>query len=62
MRKNLPQAVETLEKELIVEALKETRGNISKAAEILGVTQRILNYKVKKYNVPFRLYRRKETT
>jgi len=56
-RMTLPEAVEKVERELIVEALKETRGNQSRAAKLLGVTLRILNYKIKKYGLNPRSFR-----
>jgi len=46
---NLPSAVERLERRMIQDALQKTGGNQRKAAKILGVTERILGYKVKNY-------------
>ncbi|HWN19097.1 MAG TPA: sigma 54-interacting transcriptional regulator [Gemmatimonadales bacterium] len=49
-------AVATFERSLIEDALKTTRGNRSKAARLLGTTERVINYKVKKYGIdPARL-------
>lgn len=45
------KAVETYEKDLIEETLKNTRGNRSKAATLLQTTDRILNYKIKKLSI-----------
>jgi len=50
-RVSLVEAVEAYEKDLIQDALKTSRGNCSKAARLLGSTERILNYKVKKYSI-----------
>jgi len=36
---------------MIIEALKVTKGNCSKAARQLNTTLRILNYKIKKYGI-----------
>lgn len=47
----LPLQVEALEKQLIVNALKKTGGNQSSAARLLGITERNLRYKIKKYNL-----------
>ena len=44
---SLKLAVENLEKEMIIEALKATKGNCSQAAKRLDTTLRILTYKVK---------------
>ncbi|MBN2436852.1 MAG: sigma 54-interacting transcriptional regulator [Spirochaetes bacterium] len=43
--------VNNFEKEIIIDYLKITEGNISKAAEMLGTTKRILTYKVKKLEI-----------
>lgn len=56
-RMDFKAAVSTLERELIVEALKETRGNMKLAAKALGVTERIIQYKVKKLDIDYRMYR-----
>jgi len=40
-----------LEQTLIKKALKETKGNITKAGELLGISRQNLNYKLKKYNI-----------
>ena len=41
--------MEAFEKDLILDALKTTRGNRARAAKLLGTTERIFNYKVRKY-------------
>ena len=43
--------VESFERELITEALKSSRGNAADAARRLGLTQRIINYKIKRYAI-----------
>ena len=43
--------VADFEKELILEALRETKGNQSKAAKLLGTTLRVINYKIQKYGL-----------
>jgi two-component system, NtrC family, response regulator AtoC len=48
---SLPQAVEQLEKELIVRTLVETGDNKAKAARLLDISERALWYKVKKYKL-----------
>ncbi len=54
---SLQEAVENLEIELITDALKETKGNIRKAAKSLQTTERILGYKIKKYNLEPKKFR-----
>jgi Nif-specific regulatory protein len=51
------QAVEAVEKELIIEALKKVNGNRTRAAEDLGITQRIINYKIDKYGIEPRRFK-----
>jgi Nif-specific regulatory protein len=50
-RLTLDSAVATFERDLVQDALKSTRGNVSKAARMLGSTERILGYKIKKYEI-----------
>ncbi len=45
------EAVAKFEQELLVDALKKTRGNMLQAARELRVSYRIVNYKVKKYGI-----------
>lgn len=47
----LPEAVANLEKQVIQEALRKTSGNQRKAAQMLGLTERILGYKIKSYGL-----------
>jgi Nif-specific regulatory protein len=53
----LASKVEKLEKELITEALRQTRGNQSKAAQMLDTSLRILGYKIKQYGIETRRFR-----
>ena len=46
-----------LEQEMIIDALKNTRGNGTLAAELLQTTVRKFAYKAKKYGVDYRQYR-----
>ena len=47
----LPQAVAELEQGLIKASLERTKGNLAKAARELGITQRMIGYKVRKYGI-----------
>ena len=47
----LTDQVEALEKQLIYDALQESSGNQTKAGKLLGLTERNLRYKLKKYNI-----------
>jgi Nif-specific regulatory protein len=50
-RLSLEAAVEAYERDIIQDALKTTRGNRKRAAQLLDTTERILGYKVKKYGI-----------
>lgn len=54
---NLDEAVAAYERDLILDALKSTRGNRAKAARLLSSTERIIGYKVKKYEIDCRRFR-----
>jgi Nif-specific regulatory protein len=56
-RLSLNGAVANLEKEMLIDALKNSRGNITQAAEILHTSVRIFGYKAKKYGIDYRQYR-----
>ena len=45
------KAVETLEKELLIKAMEENDWVIAKAARQLDLTERILSYKIRKYQI-----------
>ncbi len=49
--------VEAQERALIVDTLKETRGNQSRAARILGTTKRIMQYKIHKLGIDPRRFK-----
>jgi Nif-specific regulatory protein len=55
-RVSLSDAVAGFEKDLIQDALKTTRGNRAKAARLLDTTERVLNYKVRKYAIDVRRF------
>ncbi len=50
---NLNEQVEELEKKLIYDSLKKTKGNQTQAGKLLGITERNLRYKLKKYGIKF---------
>ena len=53
----LQATVEAVERELIVDALKDARGNMAEAARRLGVTERQIGLRVKKYGLAPKRYR-----
>ena len=58
MRMSLTNAVDGFEKDLILDALKTTRGNRARAAKLLSTTERIVGYKVKKYAIDWKRFRK----
>lgn len=60
LKGKLEALVGNFEHDLIVDALKETQGNQTKAARLLGSTKRVIQYKVKKYDIDTSRFQRKE--
>ena len=54
---DLETLVSSFERELIVDALKMKRSNVAAAARQLGITQRIIHYKIQKMNINPGLYK-----
>ena len=48
---SLTDKVKEIEKEEIINALKECNWIMSRAARKLGITERMIGYKIKKYNI-----------
>jgi Nif-specific regulatory protein len=56
-RLTLREALSAYEKDLMLDALKSARGVRSKAARLLSTTERIFNYKVRRYGIDWRRFR-----
>jgi Nif-specific regulatory protein len=56
----LASLVNTYERSLIIDALKDSRGNQSQAARLMGTTKRIIQYKVEKYGIDTKRFRSKK--
>jgi Nif-specific regulatory protein len=54
----LDTVIGTVEHEMIVEKLKSSGGNMALAAKELGLTERIMGLRVKKYGIDYRLFRK----
>jgi Nif-specific regulatory protein len=54
----LADRVDLFERDIIVDSLKRTEGNMSAAARDLPATPRILRYKVKHLDIDYSRYRR----
>jgi len=50
-------AIQNFEKELIIDALKNSRGNMAEAARLLNTSERIVSYTVKKLQINPKTYR-----
>jgi Nif-specific regulatory protein len=57
MKLTLRETLEAVEKDALQDALKSARGNRAKAARLVGTTERIFNYKVRKYEIDWRRFR-----
>jgi Nif-specific regulatory protein len=53
----LRDSMEAFEKDSLQDALKSARGNRAKAARLLGTTERILNYRIRKYGIDWRRFK-----
>jgi two-component system NtrC family response regulator len=51
--KSLPESLEEIERDSILKALHQHQGVQTKAAESLGISERVLRYKMKKYRIRF---------
>ncbi len=54
---SLEDSVAHLEKEILMDSLKNTKGNINKAAKLIGITVRKFSYKAARYNINYKDYR-----
>ena len=48
--------VQSYETSLIIDALKDAKGNQTKAANILGTTKRVIQYKIQQYGIDYRKF------
>jgi Nif-specific regulatory protein len=53
----LRASLEAFEKDQLQDALKSARGNRAKAARLIGTTERIFNYRVRKYGIDWRRFK-----
>jgi Nif-specific regulatory protein len=56
-RQSLTDSVAAFERDLLQDALKTTRGNRAHAARLLDTTERIFNYKVRRYAIDARRFK-----
>ena len=55
--RTLQEALDNVEREMLIEALKVNRGNMRKAALELGITERIMGLRVRKHRINARRFR-----
>jgi Nif-specific regulatory protein len=53
----LREEMDKFEKEIILDSLKSSKGNAARAARILGITERIIGLRIKKYKLDVKKYR-----
>jgi Nif-specific regulatory protein len=53
----LKASLEAFEKDQLQDALKSARGNRAKAARLIGTTERIFNYRVKRYGIDWKRFK-----
>ncbi|MCX5674854.1 MAG: sigma 54-interacting transcriptional regulator, partial [Planctomycetota bacterium] len=56
---NLQAALDNLEREMLLDALKSARGSMAKAARALGATERLMGLRVHKHGIDYRRFRTK---
>src|SRR5262245_60915651 len=56
-RTSLRESVDAFERDLIQDALKSSRGNCARAARLLDTTERIFNYKLRRYTIDPRRFK-----
>jgi Nif-specific regulatory protein len=54
---SLKEAMEAFEKDALLDALKSARGNRAKAARLLSTTERIFNYRVRKFGIDWKRFK-----
>lgn len=53
----LPEALDRLERQFITEALRKYRGNMGRAAEALGISERVMGLRMRKFGLDYRAFR-----
>ncbi len=60
LHSTLQEALDNVEREILLDALKSLKGNMAKTAKYLGITERIMGLRVKKYNIDPKVFRSKK--
>jgi Nif-specific regulatory protein len=56
-RQSLAESVDAFERDLLQDALKSARGSCARAARLLSTTERIFNYKVRKFGIDVKRFK-----
>ena len=51
IRRTLDEALDSVEREMLIEALKSSRGNMAKAARLLNISERRMGLRINKYGI-----------
>ena len=57
---SLEVTLDNVERELLIESLKTSRGNRAKAAKALGISERIMGLRIEKHQIDWKRFRAKE--
>jgi Nif-specific regulatory protein len=57
VKETLEATLDNVEREMLIEALKNSRGNMAKAAYALGITERVMGLRVRKHGIEPKRYR-----
>ena len=55
---SLKQTLDNVERRLIMDALNDVKGNMCKASKILGLTERQMGLRVRKYGINLKMYKK----
>ena len=58
-RGSLEETLDNVEREILMDALKSTKGNMAKAAKMLDITERIMGLRIKKHKIEPKQFRTK---
>ncbi|TVR89731.1 MAG: GAF domain-containing protein [Spirochaetaceae bacterium] len=58
LRGSMPTRLDAIEREMIVDALKGSGGNMGVAAKLLGISERVLGLRMRKHDLSFQQFRR----
>lgn len=57
LKGTLTMILDSVEKDLLIDAIKSTKGNMAQSAKLLGISERVLGLRMKKFDLNFKDYR-----